>query len=95
MNQDQNRKYVTPNRAISQAGFNSARIEKGEQRKGYYDKRRENLARIEIRKGIRHLPDIHIGMLLTMPKNSANCEVQKEAEIELRKRHNGKVIFEL
>jgi hypothetical protein len=98
MNQDQNRKSVTPNRAIPIAGFNSARIVKGEVRTEYFPKRRENTDRIEvreIRRGIRDLPDRHIGMLLTLTNNSANREVQREAERELRQRHHGKVIIEL
>jgi hypothetical protein len=95
MNQDQNQKSVTPNRAVPIAGFNSARLAKASPKKGYFPKRREGTDRIEIRKGIRDLPDRHIGMLLTMPQNSGNSEVQREAERELRKRHNGKVLFEL
>jgi hypothetical protein len=95
MNQDQNRKSVTPNRAIPIAGFNSARIVKANPTKGYYPKRKENRDRTEIRRGMRDLPDRHIGMLLTLTNNAENSEVQREAKRELRLRHNGKVIIEL
>ena len=77
------------------AGFNSARLVKGNPTKGYFQKRRAEIDRSEIRRGIRELSDRHIGMLLTMPQNSANRHVCREGERELSKRHNGKVIIEL
>lgn len=95
MNQDSNQKSVTPNRAVPMAGFNSAKIVKSNPTKGSFPQRRTDTDRSEIRKGVRELPDIHIGMLLTMHDNSANRDVVREAERELRKRHNGKVMFEL
>ena len=73
-------------------GFNSPRLVNQNVRKRYFPKRRENINRPEVRRGIHSLSDKHLGMLLTMQNNS---EVSKEVERELRKRHNGKVIFEL
>jgi hypothetical protein len=95
MNQEANRKIFTPNREVSKAGFNSASLVKVSPRKGYFPQRRADIERLEIRRGMRQLPDLHIGMLLTMSQNSANREVRREAERELRKRHYGKVMFEL
>jgi hypothetical protein len=92
MNPEANRKTVTPNRVVPIAGFNSARIVRANPTKGYFPKRREEIDHLDIRKGIRDLPDRHIGMLLTMPNNSV---VQREAERELRQRHHGKTIIEL
>lgn len=95
MNKDSNQKSFTPNRAIPQSGFNSLSLVKQNPTKGSFLKRRENTDRAEIRRGMRDLPDRHIGMLLTIHDNSANREVSRQAESELRKRHNGKVIIEL
>lgn len=95
MNQDSNQKSVTPNREVPLAGFHSAKIVKANPTKGSFPQRRIDASRSEIRNGVRNLPDIHIGMLLTIHNNSENSEVVREAEKELRKRHNGKVIFEL
>jgi len=95
MNQEANRKSVSPNRANPIAGFNSARTVKGNPTKGYFPQRRIDKERAEIQRAIRDLPDKHIGMLLTTNQSPENSEVRREGERELRKRHNGKVIFEL
>jgi DNA integrity scanning protein DisA with diadenylate cyclase activity len=92
MENEQNKQNFPKRELMPKDGFNSSRFENQNVRKGDFPKKRENINKSEIRRGIQKLSDKHLGMLITMQNNS---EVSKEVEKELRKRHNGKVIFEL